>query len=83
MTDNLSAVDCLRKALANLRDLLNTVDKKYSSSLKWVEINSVGGEEADDRNDQYIKEKDFDVRAEVEDTLRSRGIVEDSMDTTA
>ena len=36
MTDGLSAVDCLRKALKNLRELLKTVDSAYDSSLKYV-----------------------------------------------
>ena len=34
--DNLSAVDCLRKGLANLRTLLQSVDQKYKESLKSV-----------------------------------------------
>lgn len=34
--DNLSAVDCLRKGLANLRTLLQSVDQKYKESLKWA-----------------------------------------------
>ncbi|WRT66969.1 uncharacterized protein IL334_003934 [Kwoniella shivajii] len=58
MYDNLSAVDCLRKALANLRDLFKTVEKSYNASLK---------------NDNYIKEDDIDVRAAVDETLRQRG----------
>jgi len=32
--DNLSAVDCLRRGLENLRDLLNAVNDKYGHSLK-------------------------------------------------
>ncbi|KAK8869943.1 hypothetical protein IAR55_000511 [Kwoniella newhampshirensis] len=58
MYDNLSAVDCLRKGLANLRDLLTTVDSSYKSSL------TAGN---------YIKEEDVDVRAAVDNTLRERG----------
>lgn len=34
MYDGLSAVDCLRRALANLRGLFETVDGQYKSSLK-------------------------------------------------
>jgi hypothetical protein len=34
--ENQSAVDCLRRALKNLRELLNTVNDKYTSSVKWV-----------------------------------------------
>ncbi|ORX39702.1 putative DNA-directed RNA polymerase [Kockovaella imperatae] len=70
MYDNMSAVDCLRKALSNLRDLLSTVDQKYKKSL---------------RNDKYIKEDDVDVRAVVEETLRERGRLAssgDAMDTS-
>ncbi|KAK6902768.1 DNA-directed RNA polymerase I and III subunit RPAC2 [Kwoniella mangroviensis CBS 10435] len=58
MYDGLSAVDCLRKALSNLRDLFSTIDKSYKTSL---------------RNDNYIKENDIDVRAAVDETLRQRG----------
>ncbi|ORY25717.1 putative DNA-directed RNA polymerase [Naematelia encephala] len=58
MYDNLSAVDCLRKALANLRDLLTTVSGQYNSSLK---------------SGEFIREDDVDVRATVEATLRQRG----------
>jgi len=32
--DGLSAVDCLKKALKNLRDLLTAVDTAYDTSLK-------------------------------------------------
>ncbi|WVQ71486.1 hypothetical protein IAR50_001024 [Cryptococcus sp. DSM 104548] len=63
MYENQSAVDCLRRALANLRDLLNTVNDSYSSSL---------------RNDNYVREDDVDVKATVDATLRERGFaVED------
>jgi hypothetical protein len=34
--ENQSAVDCLRRALKNLRELLNTVNDKYASSVKYV-----------------------------------------------
>ncbi|KAK1924700.1 putative DNA-directed RNA polymerase [Papiliotrema laurentii] len=68
MYDNLSAVDCLRKALKNLKDLLNAVDEKYSDSLK---------------NDAYIREEDFDVKAEVQRSLREKGFGDDEMDTSA
>jgi hypothetical protein len=36
MYDGLSAVDCLRKALGNLRDLFKAVGAKYSASLECV-----------------------------------------------
>ncbi|WVQ98468.1 hypothetical protein IAU59_005594 [Kwoniella sp. CBS 9459] len=68
MYDNLSAVDCLRKALKNLRDLLNTVGGSYDASLK---------------NDNYIREDDVDVKATVDETLRQRGFAvegDDAMD---
>ncbi|OCF31521.1 DNA-directed RNA polymerase I and III subunit RPAC2 [Kwoniella heveanensis CBS 569] len=68
MYDNLSAVDCLRKALKNLRDLLNTVGGSYDASLK---------------NDTYIREDDIDVKATVDETLRQRGFPvegDDAMD---
>ncbi|WWC85330.1 uncharacterized protein L201_000193 [Kwoniella dendrophila CBS 6074] len=58
MYDGLSAVNCLRKALSHLRDLYNTIDKSYKTSLK---------------NDNYIKEDDIDVKAAVDETLRQRG----------
>jgi DNA-directed RNA polymerase I and III subunit RPAC2 len=32
--DNLSAVDCLRKALGNLRDLFTSIKDKYEHSLQ-------------------------------------------------
>ncbi|OCF72024.1 DNA-directed RNA polymerase I and III subunit RPAC2 [Kwoniella mangroviensis CBS 8886] len=65
MYDGLSAVDCLRKALSNLRDLFSTIDKSYKTSL---------------RNDNYIKENDIDVRAAVDETLRQRGFPVESDD---
>ncbi|WVF72471.1 hypothetical protein IAT40_007286 [Kwoniella sp. CBS 6097] len=68
MYDDLSAVDCLRKALKNLRDLLNTVGGSYDASLK---------------NDNYIREEDIDVKATVDETLRQRGFPvegDDAMD---
>jgi hypothetical protein len=34
ITDNLSAVDCLRNGLKNLRELLNTVNGKYEKSVR-------------------------------------------------
>lgn len=36
LAENQSAVDCLRRALSNLRDLLNAVNDTYSSSLQCV-----------------------------------------------
>lgn len=36
MYDSLSAVDCLRKALGNLRDLFVSIQTKYSESLAYV-----------------------------------------------
>ncbi|WVR05041.1 hypothetical protein IAU60_002053 [Kwoniella sp. DSM 27419] len=68
MYDGLSAVDCLRKALNNLRDLLNTVNDSYNSSLK---------------NDTFVREDDIDVKAAVDETLRQRGFAvegDDAMD---
>ncbi|RSH91175.1 RNA polymerase subunit AC19 [Saitozyma podzolica] len=61
MYENQSAVDCLRRALKNLRELLNTVNDKYASSVK---------------NDTYIREDDVDVKAVVAETLRQRGFGE-------
>ncbi|CAD6589017.1 MAG: RNA polymerase subunit AC19 [Tremellales sp. Tagirdzhanova-0007] len=58
MYDNLSAIDCLRRGLKNLRDLLNTVNDKYKHSL---------------RHDDFIREKDMDVQAVVAETLRQKG----------
>ncbi len=68
MYDGLSAVDCLRRALANLRDLFNTVQQRYAQSL---------------RNDDYAKEDDVDVHEVVAQTLRERGlpVQGDEMDT--
>ncbi|KAI9638543.1 DNA-directed RNA polymerase [Dioszegia hungarica] len=58
MYENLSAVDCLRKALANLRDLLTTVKDKYELSLA---------------SDDFVREDDVDVAKLVKRTLASRG----------
>lgn len=57
MYEGLSAVDCLRRALANLRDLYETIGAQYDRSLK---------------TDKYVKEKDVDVHKVVADTLRER-----------
>lgn len=69
MYDGLSAVDALRRALANLRSLFTTVQTEFASSLKWV----VPGSSANPRNDDYVKEDDVDVHAVVAETLRQRG----------
>ncbi|KAK4689941.1 DNA-directed RNA polymerases I and III subunit RPAC2, partial [Tremellales sp. Uapishka_1] len=58
MYDGLSAVDCIKKALSNLKDLLSTVKSSYETSLK---------------KDKYIREDDVDVHALVAETLRARG----------
>lgn len=57
MYEGLSAVDCLRRALSNLRDLYETIGAQYDHSLK---------------NDKYVKEKDVDVHRVVAETLRER-----------
>lgn len=57
MYEGLSAVDCLRRALANLRDLYETIGAQYDRSLK---------------TDKYVKEKDVDVHKVVAETLRER-----------
>ncbi|WVQ78206.1 hypothetical protein IAT38_000289 [Cryptococcus sp. DSM 104549] len=63
MYDNQSAVDCLRRALKNLRDLFNTVNDSYSRSLK---------------SDNYVREDDINVRETVDEVLRTKGLpVED------
>ncbi|OWT42181.1 DNA-directed RNA polymerase I and III subunit RPAC2 [Cryptococcus neoformans] len=70
MYENQSAVDCLRRALSNLRDLLNAVNDSYSSSLQ---------------NDDYVREDDYDVKAAVDETLRERGFAveeDDRMDVS-
>lgn len=66
----MSAVDCLRKALANLRSLFETVGTQYERSLV---------------NDNYVREKDIDVHEVVAETLRERGfgVEEDVMDESA
>ena len=67
MYDGLSAVDCLRKALANLRALFETMGSQYELSLK---------------NDNYVREADVDVHEVVAQTLRERGfgVEGDAMD---
>ncbi|KAL7422186.1 RNA polymerase subunit AC19 [Cryptotrichosporon argae] len=69
MYDNLSAVDCIRKALANLRDLFTSVQKSYAHSLK---------------HDKYVREQDIDVHDVVAETLRQRGLdaADEAMDTS-
>ncbi|WVO12736.1 hypothetical protein L204_100344 [Cryptococcus depauperatus] len=70
MYESQSAVDCLRRALSNLRDLLNTMNDAYSKSLQ---------------NDDYVKEDDADVQAVVDQTLRERGfsvVQDDRMDVS-
>ncbi|OXG86537.1 DNA-directed RNA polymerase I and III subunit RPAC2 [Cryptococcus neoformans A2-102-5] len=70
MYENQSAVDCLRRALSNLRDLLNAVNDTYSSSLQ---------------NDDYVREDDYDVKAAVDEKLRERGFAveeDDRMDVS-
>lgn len=57
MYEGLSAVDCLRRALSNLRDLYETIGAQYDRSLK---------------TDKYVKEKDVDVHRVVAETLRER-----------
>ncbi|RXK39552.1 DNA-directed RNA polymerase I and III subunit RPAC2 [Tremella mesenterica] len=57
MYDNLSAVECLRKALKNLRELFQSIDSAYSKSLQ---------------QGKYIQEDDVDVRAVVAETLEER-----------
>ncbi|GMK55985.1 hypothetical protein CspeluHIS016_0210410 [Cutaneotrichosporon spelunceum] len=68
MYEGLSAVDCLRRALANLRDLFTTMQTQYAQSL---------------RNDEFVREDDVDVHAVVAQTLRERGlpVAGDEMDT--
>ncbi|CDZ97279.1 rbp11-like subunits of rna polymerase [Phaffia rhodozyma] len=56
MYDNKSAVTCLLTALSDLRNLLNTVKAGYQDSLETDSIKRV---------------QDVNVRAEVEDVLRS------------
>lgn len=70
MYDGLSAVDCLRRALANLRSLFETMGSQYASSLQ---------------NDNYPREKDVDVHEVVAETLRERGfgVEGDAMDESS
>jgi DNA-directed RNA polymerase I and III subunit RPAC2 len=70
MYDGLSAVDCLRKALANLHNLFETIGSRYESSLK---------------KDKYVRENDVDVHETVNNILRERGfgVEGDDMDTSA
>lgn len=56
MYDDLSAISCLFSALARLRELFATIEDAYKASL------------ADESG--YVKEADFDVKAEVEKVKR-------------
>lgn len=80
MYDGLSAVDCLRKALGNLRDLFMSIQNKYTDSLRYVTLYNPlsesqhvlykrrsGKRRADEsRNDKYTLFKEPDVREAVE-----------------
>lgn len=50
MYDNQSAISCLFSALASLRELYSSIQEAYEASLK---------------DDNYVKEDDVDIRAEV------------------
>lgn len=81
-------MDCLRRALSNLRDLLNAVNDSYSSSLQcvccFVSYNFLCADLCL-RNDDYVREDDYDVKAAVDETLRERGFAveeDDRMDVS-
>lgn len=81
-------MDCLRRALSNLRDLLNAVNDSYSSSLQCVCLLRVVYFSMCSlclRNDDYLREDDYDVKAAVDETLRERGFAveeDDRMDVS-